>query len=102
MTWNETRGVIDFYTVNLKKREVVEKQEVDKNVKIKFIDNAWNFTHLLFLILINIVTKFSAPKILFRVILWESQSELCAKNVANSTNKFYIAALNFPKSVQLF
>ena len=83
MTWNETRGVIDFYTVNLKKREVVEKQEVDKNVKIKFIDNAWNFTHLLFLILINIVTKFSAPKILFRVILWESQSELCAKNVAN-------------------
>ena len=101
MTWNETRGVIDFYTVNLKKREVVEKQEDDKNVKIKFIDNAWNFTHL-FRILINIVTKFSAPKILFHVILWESQSELCAKNVANSTNKFYIAALNFPKSVQLF
>ena len=26
----------------------------------------------------------------------------CAKNVTNSANKFYIAALNFPKSVQLF
>ena len=61
MTWNETRGVIDIYTVNLKKREVVEKQEDDKNVKIKFIDNAWNFTHLLFLILINIVR----PKFFF-------------------------------------
>ena len=61
MTWNETRRVIDFYTVNLKKREVVEKQEDDKNVKIKFIDNAWNFTHLLFLILINIVL----PKFFF-------------------------------------
>ena len=60
------------------------------------------FTHPLFLILINIVTIFSGPKILFHVILWESQSELCTKNATNSANKFYIAALNFPKSVQLF
>ena len=60
------------------------------------------FTHLLFLILINIVTIVIAPKILFHVILWESQSVLCAKNVTSSANKFYIAALNFSKSDQLF
>ena len=55
--------------------------------------------HLLFLILINIVTKFSAPTIFFsrQVILWESQSELCAKNVTNSTKKFYIAAVHLHK-----
>ena len=39
--------------------------------------------------LINVLTKFSAPKILCHVISWQSQSELCAKNVTNSTNKFY-------------
>ena len=46
-----------------------------------------NFMHLLFLILINVVTKFSAPTNFFsrQVILGESQSELCAKNVTNST-----------------
>ena len=34
-------GLLTFILpVNLKKREVVEKQEGDKNVKIKFIDNA--------------------------------------------------------------
>ena len=59
--------------------------------------------HLLFLILINVVTKFSAPTIFFsrQVILGESQSELCAKNVTNSTKKYYIAALNFLKFFQL-
>ena len=59
------------------------------------------FMHCLFPILINIFAKFSVRKILFHVTLRGLLSELCAKNVTTSTNKFYNVALNCLKSVQL-
>ena len=51
-----------------------------------------------FLTLIDIFTKFDALKILFHVILWGLQSELCVKNETTLSNKFSSAAPNFPKS----